>query len=77
MLLDVSSITRFDHPDCSDETDAEADLLWFATGGGKTEACLGLTAYVTAPRWLQKDTEGRWRLRIAVLMRCAPTRVAR
>src|ERR1019366_7031886 len=52
------------------ETDAVADLLWFATGGGKTEAYLGLTAYVLALRRLQKDIEGRpGDHGIAVLMR--------
>ena len=61
---------RFDHPDRSHETDAVADLLWFATGGGKTEAYLGLTAYVLALRRLQKDIEGRAGDHgIAVLMR--------
>jgi hypothetical protein len=70
VLLNLPSITRLDHPDRSHETDAVADLLWFATGGGKTEAYLGLTAYVLALRRLQKDIEGRAGDHgIAVLMR--------
>ena len=70
VVLNLPSITRFDHPDRSHETDAVADLLWFATGGGKTEAYLGLTAYVLALRRLQKDIEGRAGDHgIAVLMR--------
>lgn len=70
VVLNLPSITRFDHPDRSHETDAVADLLWFATGGGKTEAYLGLTAYVLALRRLQKDIEGRSGDHgIAVLMR--------
>jgi hypothetical protein len=70
VLLNLPSITRFDHPDRSHETDAVADLLWFATGGGKTEAYLGLTAYVLALRRLQGDIEGRSGDHgIAVLMR--------
>lgn len=70
VLLNLPSVTRFDHPDRSHETDAVADLLWFATGGGKTEAYLGLTAYVLALRRLQKDIEGRpGDHGIAVLMR--------
>lgn len=70
VLLNLPSITKFDHPDRSHETEAIADLLWFATGGGKTEAYLGLTAYVLALRRLQKDIEGRpGDHGIAVLMR--------
>ena len=70
VLLNLPSLTRLDHPDRSHETDAVADLLWFATGGGKTEAYLGLTAYTLALRRLQGDIEGRRGDHgIAVLMR--------
>lgn len=70
VLLNLPSITQLDHPERSHETDAVADLLWFATGGGKTEAYLGLTAYVLALRRLQKNVEGRAGDHgIAVLMR--------
>ncbi len=70
VLLNLPSLTRLDHPDRSHPTDAVADLLWFATGGGKTEAYLGLTAYTLALRRLQGDIEGRpGDHGVAVLMR--------
>jgi hypothetical protein len=70
VLLNLPSLTRLDHPERSHETDAVADLLWFATGGGKTEAYLGLTAYTVALRRLQGEIEGRSGDHgIAVLMR--------
>ena len=59
ILLNLPSLTDLHHPDRSHETDAVADLLWFATGGGKTEAYLGLTAYTLALRRLQGLVEGR------------------
>ena len=70
VLLNLPSLTGLDHPDRSHETDGVADLLWFATGGGKTEAYLGLTAYILALRRLQGEIEGRpGDHGIAVLMR--------
>ncbi|HEX7278336.1 MAG TPA: DISARM system helicase DrmA [Solirubrobacterales bacterium] len=46
-----------------------ADLLWFPTGGGKTEAYLGLTAFTFAHRRLRKDEEFDTSCGTAVLMR--------
>jgi hypothetical protein len=70
VLLNLPSLTDLHHQDRSHETDAVADLLWFATGGGKTEAYLGLTAYTLALRRLQGELEGRRGDHgIAVLMR--------
>jgi hypothetical protein len=70
VLLNLPSLTRLDHPERSDEHDATADLLWFATGGGKTEAYLGLTAYTLAMRRLQGTVDGHDGANgVAVLMR--------
>ena len=47
-----------------------ADLLWFPTGGGKTEAYLGLTAFALAHRRLRQPLPGyRSDAGVAVLMR--------
>jgi Helicase conserved C-terminal domain len=59
ILLNLPGITRFDHPERSKCPEAVADLLWFPTGGGKTEAYLGLTAYTLGLRRLQGPIEGR------------------
>lgn len=70
ILLNLPSITDLHHPDRSHETDAITDLLWFPTGGGKTEAYLGLTAYTIGLRRLQGVISGRsGEFGVAVLMR--------
>jgi len=70
VLLNLPSLSDLHHHDRSHETEAVADLLWFATGGGKTEAYLGLTAYTLALRRLQGVLEGRRGDHgVAVLMR--------
>jgi hypothetical protein len=70
ILLNIPSTTDLHHPDRSDPTQAVADLLWFPTGGGKTEAYLGLAAYTMGLRRLQGILAGRsGEAGVAVLMR--------
>ena len=59
ILLNLASATDLHHRDRSHPTNAVTDLLWFPTGGGKTEAYLGLTAYTIALRRLQGKIGGR------------------
>ncbi len=70
ILINLRSLTDLNHNDRSNNSSSLADLLWFPTGGGKTEAYLGLTAYVLGIRRLQgivgdRDGENG----VAVLMR--------
>jgi hypothetical protein len=70
ILINLPSLTNLHHPDRSEMPSALADLLWFPTGGGKTEAYLGLTAYTLAIRRLQGTIAGRsGEEGVAVLMR--------
>lgn len=74
ILSSLPSLTQLDHPERVDSGDPlvgpTAELLWFPTGGGKTEAYLGLTAYTLAMRRLQGSVEGYdGENGVAVLMR--------
>jgi hypothetical protein len=70
ILINLPGLTSLNHPDRSTSPFAGADLLWFPTGGGKTEAYLGLAAYTIAIRRLQKNIGGRdGENGVAVLMR--------
>ncbi len=53
VLLNLPSLTDPAHPERAADHTATVDLLFFPTGGGKTEAYLGLTAYTFAIRRLQ------------------------
>ena len=66
ILLNLPGLTDLHHKD----RDEIADLLWFPTGGGKTEAYLGVAAYAMALRRLQGEKGGRsGQAGVAVLMR--------
>ena len=57
VLLNLPALADPRHPERSGGKAGLVDLLFFPTGGGKTEAYLGLTAFTIAIRRLQ----GRWR----------------
>ncbi len=70
VLLNLPGLSDPRHPERSDDSRAIADLLWFPTGGGKTEAYLGLSAYAMGLRRLQGTVAGRsGESGVAVLMR--------
>ncbi|RYD84491.1 MAG: helicase, partial [Verrucomicrobiaceae bacterium] len=70
VLINLPGLTDPHHPERSSEAEAMTDLLWFPTGGGKTEAYLGLAAYVLATRRIQGVVEGySGEHGLAVLMR--------
>ncbi|WP_214318606.1 DISARM system helicase DrmA [Nonomuraea sediminis] len=74
VLLNLPSLTDPAHPERRADPSATVDLLFFPTGGGKTEAYLGLTAYTFAIRRLQglvgEGLDARdGRAGVAVLMR--------
>ena len=65
ILQALTSLVHPSHPDRE-----VSDLLWYPTGGGKTEAYLGLTAFAFALRRLQVDDDTYdWSAGTAVLMR--------
>ena len=61
-LMNIEAITN---PRSEDRS--TADLLWFATGGGKTEAYLGIIAFTIAYRRLRND--GYFKYGTTVMMR--------
>jgi len=70
ILLNLPGLTDPLSSERSHPTQAIADVLWFPTGGGKTEAYLGLTAYTLAMRRLQGMIGGYdGSAGVAVLMR--------
>jgi len=58
ILLSLPSLADPRHSDRTESLDAYADLLWFPTGGGKTEAYLGVAAFAMAVRRLQGGLGG-------------------
>ena len=58
ILLALPALTDPLHKDRTVPVDSYADLLWFPTGGGKTEAYLGVAAYAMAIRRLQTGLGG-------------------
>jgi hypothetical protein len=65
ILLNLAGVAQRGHRDRD-----VADLLWFPTGGGKTEAYLGLTAFTLAYRRTRAALEGfRTDAGVSVLMR--------
>ncbi len=58
ILLSLPSLADPSHKDRTEPLEAFADLLWFPTGGGKTEAYLGVAAFAMAIRRLQGNLGG-------------------
>lgn len=70
LLLSIPSLADPTHRDRTKPLEAFADLLWFPTGGGKTEAYLGVAAFAIGIRRLQKGLGGYDGSRgLAVIMR--------
>jgi hypothetical protein len=70
ILLSIPALADPKHKDRTEPLQSHADLLWFPTGGGKTEAYLGVAAFTMAIRRLQGKLGGYDAGRgLAVIMR--------
>ena len=70
ILLSIPALANPAHKDRTQPLEAFADLLWFPTGGGKTEAYLGVAAFTMGIRRLQGNMGGLDGSRgLAVIMR--------
>ena len=70
VLLSIPALADPKHPDRTENLAGLADLLWFPTGGGKTEAYLGVAAFTMAIRRIQGTLGGYDSSRgLAVIMR--------
>lgn len=70
ILLSIPALANPAHKDRTQPLEAFADLLWFPTGGGKTEAYLGVAAFTMGIRRLQGNMGGQDGGRgLAVIMR--------
>jgi hypothetical protein len=70
LLLSLPALANPEHIDRTNPAEAFADLLWFPTGGGKTEAYLGVAAFTMAMRRFQGNLGGYDASRgLAVIMR--------
>ncbi|MCU8245360.1 DISARM system helicase DrmA [Vibrio vulnificus] len=70
LLLSIPALAQPDHQDRTESAESFADLLWFPTGGGKTEAYLGVAAFTMSIRRLQGNLGGYDASRgLAVIMR--------
>jgi hypothetical protein len=58
LLLNLPSLADPAHPERGPGSAGLVDLLWFPTGGGKTEAYLGLSAFTFAMRRFQGTLAG-------------------
>jgi len=58
VLMSIPSLANPGHQDRLGSIDSYADLLWFPTGGGKTEAYLGVAAFAMSIRRLQGNLGG-------------------
>lgn len=70
VLLSIPPLADPTHKDRTESFEACADLLWFPTGGGKTEAYLGVAAFTMGIRRLQGNLGGLDNSRgLSVIMR--------